>query len=214
MKIHTIGNSNRTLEETGRLGALIVFAPGAGAPSSSGWMRAWAKQLGTLGRVVPFDYPYQREGRRRPDRLPGLVAAHRAALARAREGHDGPVFLAGKSMGGRIGCHVSLEDKVDGLVCFGYPLRGARGALRDEVLRQLTTPILFIQGTRDPLCPLDLLAAVTSRMRAPFALHKVEGGDHSLRVSAGDLARQGKTHADVDAEILEGVVAFLAPLSR
>ena len=31
-------------------------------------------------------------------------------------------LLIGKSMGGRIGCHVSLEEKVNGLVCFGYPL--------------------------------------------------------------------------------------------
>ena len=62
-------------------------------------------------------------------------------------------------MGGRIGCHVSLEEKVDGLVCLGYPLcaMGDRTKLRDEVLRALTAPILFVQGTRDSLCPLDLL---------------------------------------------------------
>ena len=48
-------------------------------------------------------------------------------------------------MGGRIGCHVSLEEKVEGLVCLGYPLcaMGDRTKLRDEVLRALTTPILF-----------------------------------------------------------------------
>lgn len=196
------------------MNALIVFAPGAGAPSSSGWMRAWAGRLETLGRVVIFDYPYQLAALRRPDPLPELVAAHRAALARARAGHDGPVFLAGKSMGGRVGCHVSLEEKVDGLVCFGYPLKGASGALRDEVLRQLTAPILFVQGTHDPLCPLDLLATVTPHMRAPFVLYRVEGGNHSLLVRKGDLARQGKTQADVDAAILKAVSAFLAPLGR
>src|SRR5205814_3757511 len=43
-----------------RAGPLILFAPGAGAPSSSAWMKRWAKHLGTLGRVVPFDYPYMR----------------------------------------------------------------------------------------------------------------------------------------------------------
>jgi predicted alpha/beta-hydrolase family hydrolase len=191
--------------------SLFLFAPGAGASSGSDWMQAWAERLSALGEVRPFDYAYRREGRRVPDRLPVLVTAHRAALREARAGHAGPVFLAGKSMGGRIGCHVSLEEAVDGLICFGYPLRaaGARGALRDEVLKALTTPILFVQGTRDPLCPLELLADVRARMRAPHRLHVVEGGDHSLRVRKGELKPRGATQADVDREILDAVAAFV-----
>src|SRR5579863_6416362 len=113
----------------------IVFAPGAGAPSSSGWMRAWAARLGELGDVLPFDYPYQLARKRRPDPHALLVAAHREAIARARALGEGPLVLAGKSMGARMGCHASLEEPVDALVCFGYPLKSASsGALRDEVL--------------------------------------------------------------------------------
>src|SRR5690242_19766131 len=97
-------------------------------------MTAWAERLAALGDVVRFDYPYMRAGRRSPDRLPVLVAAHREALAAARAGRRGPVVLAGKSMGSRVGCHVALEERVDALVCLGYPLRRAGGALRDEVL--------------------------------------------------------------------------------
>jgi predicted alpha/beta-hydrolase family hydrolase len=190
---------------------LFLFAPGAGAPSTSEWMRAWSARLATLGTVHPFDYPYRRDGRRAPDRLPALVAAHREALHAARAGHTGPVFLAGKSMGGRIGCHVALEEAVDGLICFGYPLRGAgpKGAVRDAVLKSLATPILFVQGTRDPLCPLDLLAEVRGMMAAPHRLHLVEGGDHSLEVRKGDLTRRRATQADVDAEILAAVSDFV-----
>ncbi|HEV3410210.1 MAG TPA: alpha/beta fold hydrolase, partial [Chthoniobacterales bacterium] len=87
---------------------LFLFAPGAGAPSSSAWMRRWVGRLETLGRVATFDYDYMRAGSRRPDPLPRLIAAHRAALAEARREGDGPVALIGKSMGGRVGCHVSL----------------------------------------------------------------------------------------------------------
>ena len=118
------------------------------------------------GESGNFDYDYMREGRQRPDRLPELVAAHRAALAAARAAEAGPpMILIGKSMGGRIGCHVSLEEKVDGLICLGYPLcaMGDRRKLRDEVLRSFGTPVLFVQGTRDRLCPLDLLAAVRGK---------------------------------------------------
>jgi predicted alpha/beta-hydrolase family hydrolase len=172
-------------------------------------MTAWAERLATLGDVVRLDYPYQRAGRRSPDRLPVLVGAHRGALAAARAGRRGPVVLAGKSMGSRVGCHVALEEPVDALVCLGYPLRGARGALRDEVLLALRTPILFVQGTRDTLCPLDDLAAVRRRMNAPSALHVVEGGNHSLEVGVRALRAAGETQRDVDARILAAIAAFL-----
>src|SRR5690606_40058648 len=93
---------------------LFLLAHGAGAPSSSPWMLGWATQLGKLGKVTTFDYPYMQAGRRTPDRLPKLIDAHRQALLRARRGHRGPVVLVGKSMGGRVGCHLALEEDVNG----------------------------------------------------------------------------------------------------
>src|SRR5690606_26108776 len=190
---------------------LILLAPGAGAPSSSPWMQALAQRLGAAFDVVPFDYPYMRAGRKRPDPLPTLIAAHREALESARRGRTGPVFLVGKSMGGRVGCHVALEAEVTGLVCLGYPLKGAgpKASLRDEVLIRLRTPILFIQGTRDPLCPLPLLEATRARMQAPHRLFVVEGGDHSLGVTKGELRRRGERQADVDRRALDAIRAFL-----
>lgn len=183
----------------------MLFAPGAGAPSTSAWMVAWAERLAELGRVVPMDYDYMRAGKKRPDPQPKLIATHRAAL----EGiSDRPVALIGKSMGSRMGCHLSLEVKVDALVCFGYPLVGMNGKTRDEVLLALTTPILFIQGTKDALCPLDALADVRARMKAPSTLHVVEGGDHSLLISRGTSKRAQQ--AEVDAAILNAVRAHLA----
>ena len=189
---------------------LILLAPGAGAPSTSPWMRRWEGHLSTLGEVETLDYPYAKAGRRRPDPLPALLAAHREALGVARAGHRGPVVLAGKSMGSRVGCHLSLEEDVAALVCLGYPLVGRRGSVREEVLLALRTPVLFVQGTRDPLCPLERLEAVRARMAAPSALHRIEGGDHSLEVSAAALRAAGETQADVEARALEAVRAFLA----
>jgi uncharacterized protein len=164
--------------------AAFLLAPGAGAPSSHPRMRALARLLETIGPVQPFDYPHALAGRGRPDPLPKLIEAHRAALAALRASHDGPIVLAGKSMGGRVGCHVALVEPVQAVICFGYPLCGAgdRSRLRDHVLMELNTPILFAQGTRDPLCPLDLLEPVRKRMHAPSTLAFVEGGDHSLIV--------------------------------
>ena len=172
-------------------------------------MSAWAERLGTLGDVIRFDYPYMRTGRRSPDRLPVLVGAHREALAAASAGRRGPVVLAGKSMGSRVGCHLALEEAVDALVCLGYPLRGGRGELRSEVLIALRTPILFVQGTRDPLCPLDALEDVRRRMQAPATLYRVEGGNHSLEVGPRALRAADETQGDVDARTLRAIAAFL-----
>jgi uncharacterized protein len=194
---------------TGR--PLFLFAPGAGAPSSHPWMQKWKRRLESLGRVAAFDYAYMREGRKRPDFLPQLIAAHRAALIENRQPNE-PVILIGKSMGGRIGCHLSLEEPVSGLVCMGYPLCGGGDPtkLRDKVLRELTTPVLFVQGTRDRLCPLELLEPVRKQMNAPNELHVLEGGDHSLLLRKGDLKQMEKTQDDVDDEILTAIGGFVA----
>lgn len=174
-------------------------------------MQRWKARLQEIAEVETFDYPYMRAGRKRPDRLPELIAAHREALAAARARADGLTVLIGKSMGGRIGCHVALEEQVDCLVCLGYPLcaMGDRTRLRDQVLRSLGTPILFIQGTRDPLCPLDLLESVRVEMKAPSELHIVEGGDHSLGVTKNQLRTAGETQEEVERGILEAVTRFV-----
>jgi predicted alpha/beta-hydrolase family hydrolase len=210
----------------------FLFAPGAGAPSSHPWMQQWKKRLETIGDVEVFDYDYMRAGRKRPDPLPHLIAVHRKALAAGRvrptggqdrhpsrsirHGTDSPrrTILIGKSMGGRIGCHVALEEQVNGLVCLGYPLcaMGDRTKLRDEVLRRLNTPVLFVQGTRDSLCPLDLLERVRGEMTAPNFLHVVEDGDHSLGMSKTRLKAAGRTQNDVDEQILEAIARFVSGL--
>jgi predicted alpha/beta-hydrolase family hydrolase len=187
----------------------FLFATGAGAPSSHPWMQRWRERLATIGDVEAFDYDYMREGRRRPDPLPQLIAAHRAALIEKRRNR--PAILIGKSMGGRIGCHVSLEEKVESVVCFGYPLCGGgdQSKMRDKVLRALETPILFVQGTRDSLCPLNLLESVRADMKAPTFLHVVEGGDHSLQVLKRQLAAAGETQEEVDRRIFETIAKFV-----
>lgn len=175
-------------------------------------MRRWSDLLEPIGDVRSFDYLYMREGKRRPDPLPKLIEAHRAELNEARKLRTGLTVLIGKSMGSRIGCHVSLEENVDALVCFGYPLCGGGEPtkLRDRVLREITTPILFVQGTRDPLCPLELLESVRAQMRAVNQLHVVEGGDHSLLVTKSRLRADNETQDEVDRRILAAIIRFVA----
>jgi predicted alpha/beta-hydrolase family hydrolase len=195
-------------------GLAFLLAPGAGAPSSHPRMRTFARLLGSIGRVEPFDYSYMIERRGRPDPLPKLIAAHRAALSALRESHDGPIVLAGKSMGGRVGCHLALVEPVAAVICFGYPLCGAgdRSKLRDQVLLELRTPAMFVQGTRDPLCPLELLEDVQKRMKAPSTLHVVEGADHSLLVAKTKLKTARSTQGEADDRIETAIALFLRDL--
>jgi uncharacterized protein len=195
---------------------IFLFAPGAGAPSTHPWMQRWSKRLATIGAVLPFDYLYMEERRKRPDPLPVLVAAHRQALLEARKTHDGPVVLIGKSMGGRVGCHLALEEDVAAVICLGYPLCGGGNPekMRAEVLLKLATPILFVQGTRDSLCPLDLLAGVREQMKAPNQLYVVEGGDHSLMVTKGQLKTAGETQDEVEERILGKIREFVEARQR
>ncbi len=184
-------------------------------------MQTWDGYLSHLGRVVRFDYPYMVRGSRRPDRMPKLLDAHRAALHTARTehaalGYSGPTILIGKSMGSRVGCHLSLDAAVDGLICLGYPLCGGgkRDKLRDEVLKQLSTPILFVQGTRDRLCPLDLLEEVRAQMLVRTDLHIVPTGDHSLKLTKTHTRTTGRTQADEDAEAMGAITTFVADLTQ
>jgi len=80
------------------------------------------------------------------------------------------------------------------------------------VLLALRTPILFVQGSRDPLCPLDRLAEVRARLRAPSELHRVEGGNHSLELPKSMLEANPLAQQSADAAILGRISAFLAPL--
>ena len=175
-------------------------------------MQAWAALLGTLGVVETFDYPYMQGKKRAPDPQPVLIRAHLTAIDHAQARHpEHELVLIGKSMGSRIGCHVALERPVSKLVCLGYPLvaAGNSGKVRDQVLLELTTPILFVQGTRDPLCPLERLGQVRQKMHAPSKLFVVDAGDHSLQVSKAQLKQSGEDQAAVDARILHVIRHFV-----
>ena len=175
-------------------------------------MVGWDERLAALGPVRRFDYPYMAAGRKRPDRAPKLIEAHREQLDAFRAEHPGrQIYLIGKSMGSRMGCHLALEEDVAGLICMGYPLAGMgnRAKLRDQVLKDLSTRILFVQGTRDRLCPLDLLADVRGQMTAENELYIVPTGDHSLNITKTHTKKTGRTQDAEDADALAAIAAFV-----
>src|SRR5437868_6282198 len=95
--------------------AAIVLAHGAGGGSRSKFMVEAATALSSRGiTVATFDFPYMAQGRSVPDKPPVLEAAWRAAIEAAQAMADLPLFIGGKSMGGRIASHVASQ-KVEGI---------------------------------------------------------------------------------------------------
>jgi len=191
--------------------AAFVLAHGAGAGQQSAFIVEAAGGLASRSiTTATFDFPYITAKRKVPDRAPVLEQAWRDAIQAARS-HAGdlPLFIGGKSMGGRIASQVAAQAGVGvlkGLVFFGYPLHppGRPEHMRDAHLPGIREPMLFIQGGRDPFGGGDEIRALLPRLQRP-TLHEIEGGDHSFKVPK----RGAPPQADVFAGILDGVVAFI-----
>jgi predicted alpha/beta-hydrolase family hydrolase len=170
--------------------AISAIAHGAGAGMEHSFMAGVADELAAAGiSVLRFNFPYVEARRRVPDGTPVLLETWHAAIREmGRSGHGLPIIACGKSMGGRIASMLAATQgesfRGAALVFLGYPLHAAGNTerLRDAHFPRIRVPMLFIQGTRDPLARLDLVEALVERLHPLARLHVVAGGDHSFRV--------------------------------
>jgi uncharacterized protein len=185
--------------------ALLVLAHGAGAGMRHRFLEQAAVKLAAAGvATLRYQFPYMEKRVKRPDSEAVLVDTVRAALLAARKvAGELPIFVGGKSMGGRMSSLAAarqpLED-VRGLVFFGFPLHaaGRPGPERGEHLTDIKLPMLFLQGSRDALAELKLLKPLCSKLADRAELFVVKGGDHSFHV----LKSLGRS----DDEVLDDVV--------
>ncbi|HEU5057650.1 MAG TPA: alpha/beta family hydrolase [Kofleriaceae bacterium] len=172
--------------------AMLVLAHGAGAGMRHAFMNELAAALAARAiATLRYQFPYMQAGRPRPDRAPVLEATVRAAVTEAaRRAPDLALFAGGKSMGGRMTSQAQAEAPlpgVRGIVFFGFPLHpaGAPATTRAEHLARVRVPMLFLQGTRDELAGLDLLAPIVLAIPHAF-LEVVDDADHSFRLPAAE----------------------------
>ncbi|MDC3957226.1 alpha/beta family hydrolase [Polyangium jinanense] len=78
----------------------------------------------------------------------------------------------------------------------GKRVASTSSALRVANLVAVRAPMLFLQGTRDPLCDLALLRLVLARLGDRASLHVVEGGDHSFEVPKALQRTPESVHAE------------------
>lgn len=191
---------------------LLILAHGAGNDMNSPLLTFVCENLAASGvAAMKFNFPYKEKGRKLPDPAPKLETTWRAVLARVRGDPKlafGRVFIGGKSLGGRMASRVvAAGETVDGLVFLGYPLHppGQPQKQRTAHFPQIAVPSLFIQGTRDALCDLDLLRKALTQIPAQADLHLVDGGDHSFT----RLKRMGISEEETWRELVAAILQWL-----
>ncbi|MGK7395986.1 MAG: alpha/beta hydrolase family protein [Candidatus Cyclobacteriaceae bacterium M3_2C_046] len=168
---------------------VLLLAHGAGAGLQHDFMHAVATAMARQnGVVIRFNFPYMEKNKKLPGASGSNIYTIGKMIAYAgQEFAHLPLFLAGKSYGGRMGSHWVVQnpeqDAVKGLIYFGFPLHapGKPSLQRAEHLYDISLPQLFIQGTRDRLADYDLIGEVIKDCRNAY-LQSVEQGDHSLKV--------------------------------
>ncbi|MBM0491046.1 alpha/beta fold hydrolase [Aeromonas jandaei] len=166
----------------------ILLAHGAGAGMEHAFLAELSRLLaGPDIEVVRFNFPYMSkralDGKRRPpDRQPVLLDHWREMV---REFAHPRLFLAGKSMGGRMAAEISdeiyCEMNAAGLLILGYPFHppARPDRWRGEVLKQIKTPTLLLQGERDTFGSRVELADFP--FSSAVSVHWLTDGDHGFK---------------------------------
>jgi len=180
---------------------VFTFAHGAGAGMKHVFMTSMSSELAALGiTTLRFNFPYMEAKKNRPD-VPAV--AHKAIEAAAEKAHKQfpslPVFLSGKSFGGRMSSQFLATQSpafVRGAIFFGFPLHAPGKASKERAahLETVTVPMLFLQGTRDDLAKWDLIESVCKGL-ADATLVKFEGANHSFKAGKKEFIPELATAA-------------------
>jgi uncharacterized protein len=192
--------------------ARYVCAHGAGAGMATPFLAAMATALTEQGiATLRFEFAYmaaRRAGgnRKPPPRAERLMDEYVAAARAAPR--DAPLFIGGKSMGGRVASLVADrlwdEGVIAGLICLGYPFHPPNrpAELRTEHLKGLRCPALIVQGDRDPF---GGRAEVEGYALSPaIRLAWAADGDHDL----GPRGASGHTRRGNLAAAAAAIAAF------
>lgn len=193
----------------------LLLAHGAGAAMDSDFMARMAALLAREGlRVARFEFGYMAQRRtggskRPPPKIELLQQEYRAAIEALA--CDGPLFIGGKSMGGRVASLIADDlfkaGRIAGLVCLGYPFHptGRPERLRTEHLAALRAPALICQGTRDPFGTREEVTGYA--LSESIALDWLDDGNHDLKPRK---SVSGQSHEDNLARAAAAVSDWVA----
>ena len=193
----------------GKRRGTFVLAHGAGADQSHPFMKRFGEGLASRGiETVTFNFLYTERKKKAPDPAPVLENTYRAVVKAVGE----KCFIGGKSMGGRIASQIAASGTdVQGLIFLGYPLHppGKPEQLRVAHWPKITAPLLFVQGERDAFGSPDEIQAQTKKLKAPFEIFPIAGGDHSLGVGKKLLKETGSTQEKIYDDAMDEIARFI-----
>jgi len=198
-----------------RLGRLLI-AHGAGAGQDSTFLQRLREALADQGvQTLAIEFAYlqrmRREGRRLPPpRIDHLVGEFTAWCDLLSHPELPPLWLGGKSLGGRVASLVAARDGAAGLALCGYPFHppARPDRLRLDRWPVLACPTLVVQGTRDPFGTRDEVAGYD--LPSVARLHWLEDGDHDWKPRRAS----GLTQAALIDQGAAAIAAFLARSGR
>lgn len=172
---------------------IMTLAHGAGAGMNHSFMETLAQLLSEqLIATMRFNFPFAENKKGRPDTPAVAHQAIEAAITKAEKLFpELPLFVAGKSFGGRMSSqYLSAHPHADvkGIIFYGFPLHspGKPSIDRAEHLKEVKTPMLFLQGTKDELATWKLIESVCSSLKLA-KLVKIEGADHSFKAGKQNI---------------------------
>ncbi len=196
--------------------ACLILAHGAGAGMDSPFMTDLSIALGERGiRVCRFEFAYmaerRRNGRRRPPpRAEKLIESYGEVIRAVRKSIGGqPLFIGGKSMGGRVATLVAAnafgEQLITGAAVVSYPFHPPKKpeALRTQHLQKIDYPLLIVQGERDPFGTKVEVPGFNIDPDIAFAW--MVDGDHDLKPRRAT----GFTHSDNINQAAKDIQAFI-----
>jgi predicted alpha/beta-hydrolase family hydrolase len=190
----------------------VVFAHGRGRDMDDPLIEYLHRELTERHFLtLRFNQPFAEAGKRRPDSMPVMRRTLRAAigvLANDPTAAPAHLFLGGKNQGAHVAADLAgSRVRVDGLFFLGYPLHttGKPETAQAEQLYRLISPMLFVQGTRDRACDIDVLRETLTRVGAPTTLQVCQEADQHFKV----LKKSDRTEEEVFAEVLEGLHAWI-----
>jgi predicted alpha/beta-hydrolase family hydrolase len=153
--------------------------------------------------TLRFNFPFAEAKKKRPDPTAVLRRTLRAAIAAlGRDPTAAPahLFLGGIGLGGQVAADLaSSRIRVDGLFLMGYPLHpvGRPDKSNPDQLFRIISPVLFLQGSRDRTCELDLLRNTLTRVGAPSSLFVSQEADQHFKVAK----KSGRQDEEVRREL-------------
>lgn len=193
-------------------GTGLALTHGASSDCNALFLVALAERFAAAGfTVLRCDLPFRQK---RPSGPPhGSGDEGRAGLRNAvralAELLPGPVYLGGRSYGGRQASLLAAEEPalVGGVLLLSYPLHapGNPAKLRTEHFLNLHVPTLFIHGMKDPFGSVEEIQAARKLIPAKTEFVAVEGAGHDLGYS-----KKGVRAPGLPSTILASFTQFFA----